>query len=533
MRRQKPVIVIALDGAEYSLLQRWCREGYLPTISSLIDNGCWGILDSTASISSGTVWPTTNTGLSPHKQGVFYGHKEFVSGTYTIKRKYANEVNGIYFWNWLSRAGKKVAIFDIPYTYPQPEFDATQIIAWGSFAPEWNTSSQPGDLIDKIISYFGAHPFSRWYERKLQTIPDYESFYSKLVFGVERRCEISEYLLAEQSWDLFFLAFSEIHWAGHLLWHLIDQKHPFYDASLPNTIKSCMRKIYSAVDCAISRLMELRPGATLLIYSPEGMGPNYSGNHILPEVLKRLGMEEYSRNGVRRPAANSFVSPLLDLLKPYKRWGTGSIRRFEEILPPRIIEIFKGFVPRKTWDSWSRRILYAGNGWEKSKAFTVPGEYFGAIRINLKDREPNGLVEPGKEYDEVCQELIERLICLVNLDTGQPAIDEVLRLDNVFNTDDVKHFPDIVVKWKGDAPIKKLYSEQTGVIYGQSNEVRSGAHRPYGFLTAKGDGICKAKVLTGAKIMDLAPTILYLLRQSVPPEMDGRVLIDMFDEKSQ
>ena len=161
----------------------------------------------------------------------------------------------------------------------------------------------------------------------------------------------------------------------------------------------------------------------------------------------------------------------------------------------------------------------------------IPGEYSGAIRINLMDREPNGLVEPGKEYDEVCEELIEKLICLVNVDTGQPAVDEVVRLDKVFNTNDVKHFPDILVKWKGDAPIKQLSSQQIGTIYGESNEVRSGAHRPYGFLIASGKGICKGKVLTGGNIMDLAPTVLYLLGQSIPQEMDGKVLMDMVDER--
>jgi predicted AlkP superfamily phosphohydrolase/phosphomutase len=532
LRRREPVIVIALDGAEYSLIQRWCREGYLPTISSLIDNGCWGILDSTASISSGTVWPSTNTGLSPHKHGVFYGHKEFVNGTYQIKRKYANEVNGAYFWKWLSQAGKKIAIFDIPYTYPLPELNGIQIAAWGAFSPHWKMSSWPPELMRDVVSRFGTHPLARWYERRPKTTRDYEDFCSKLLSGVEKREQVSKYLIDIEDWDLLFVAFSETHWAGHLLWHLVDERHPFYDPSLPKSIKAYVRNLYSAIDSSISRLMKFCPGATLLIYSPEGMGPNYSGNHILPEVLTRLGMDEHPLSGVQ-PADDPFIKRLINQIQPHRRWGIGAVRRLEELMPLNLIKMLKRFVPMRIWDSWTRRIVYAGNEWKNSKAFVIPGEYFGAIRINLKDREPNGLVESGKEYDEVCQELIERLTCLVHADTGQPAVDEVVRLDKVFNTNDVKHFPDILVKWTGDAPIKQLFSEEVGTIYGESNEVRSGAHRPSGFLTAKGDGICKGKVLTGAKIMDLAPTILYLLRQSVPPEMDGRVLIDMFDEKSQ
>ena len=523
------VMVIGLDGAEYSLIKKWSEEGYLPTLASLIENGCWGILDSTADVSSGTVWPSTNTGLSPHKHGVFYGHKEFVDGTYRITRKYADEVNGANFWKWLSRSGEKIAIFDIPYTYPLPELNGNQIAAWGAFSPHWKMSSWPPELMRNVVSRFGTHPLAGWYERRPKTTREYEEFCSKLLSGVEKREQVSKYLIDVENWDLLFVAFSETHWAGHLLWHLVDERHPFFDPSLPKSIKDYVRNLYSAIDSSISRLMTFCPGATVLIYSPEGMGPNYSGNHLLPEVLRRLGMDEHSLN-VLQPTDNSFVSRFINQLKPHKRWGVGAIRELEDVLPLSIVGMLKGFVPMRIWDSWTRRIVYAGNEWKKSKAFVIPGEYHGAIRINLKGREPNGLVEPGKEYDQVCQELIERLTCLVNVDTGQTAVDEVARLDEVFNTNDLKHFPDLLVKWKGDAPIKQLFSERIGTIYGESNEVRSGAHRPYGFLIASGKGICKGKVLTGANIMDLAPTILYLKGQSIPVEMDGKVLMEMFDE---
>ncbi|MGH7901455.1 MAG: alkaline phosphatase family protein, partial [Thermodesulfobacteriota bacterium] len=368
---KNPVIVIGLDGAEYTLIQKWSHEGYLPTIASLIDNGCWGILDSTADICSGTVWPSTNTGLSPYKHGVFYGHKEFVNATYQITRKYADEVNGAYFWKWLSQAGKRIAIFDIPHTYPFMGLNGIQIVAWGAFSRSWKISSWPPELIKDIVSRFGSHPLASWYEKRLEDINEHQKFYDKLISGIEKRVLISAYLLDQEPWDIFLMSFSETHWAGHLLWHLVDEKHPFYNPQFPDSIKNSVRDLYSSIDSSISNIIDAYPNATILIFSPEGMGSNYSGNHILPEVLRRLGMEEYFPNGVQS-GENSFITRFVNQVKPYKRWGSNAIRRLEEILPLNIIEMLKKFVPSRTWDSWTRRILYAGNGWERSKAFMIP-----------------------------------------------------------------------------------------------------------------------------------------------------------------
>jgi len=73
-------------------------------------------------------------------------------------------------------------------------------------------------------------------------------------------------------------------------------------------------------------------------------------------------------------------------------------------------------------------LLYAGNNWRWSRAFCIPNDYTGAIRINLKGREPNGIVEPGREYDDLCDELVSEIDNLVNPDTGKRMVSEVLRI---------------------------------------------------------------------------------------------------------
>lgn len=61
----------------------------------------------------------------------------------------------------------------------------------------------------------------------------------------------------------------------------------------------------------------------------------------------------------------------------------------------------------------------------------------------------------------------------------------------------------------------------------------SGTHSgaPDGFILAVGDGIKTGAVVTGASILDVTPTVLYLMGLPVARDMEGRVLTEMVDEE--
>ncbi len=58
----------------------------------------------------------------------------------------------------------------------------------------------------------------------------------------------------------------------------------------------------------------------------------------------------------------------------------------------------------------------------------------------------------------------------------------------------------------------------------------SGFHRMDGILLVRGEHIKKGARIDVANIMDVAPTILYLMGCEVPKDMDGRVLTELFTE---
>jgi predicted AlkP superfamily phosphohydrolase/phosphomutase len=170
--------------------------------------------------------------------------------------------------------------------------------------------------------------------------------------------------------------------------------------------------------------------------------------------------------------------------------------------------------------------------WETTRAFNLFSDTQGWVRINLKGREALGIVKPGAEYDGLCQQIGEGLKTFVDADTGEPIVKDVFRPHQVYEGEQLADLPDMVVRW-AESPAsmhRAVSSPKFGVIPwptpGRNPEGRSGNHRPQGMFIAVGPGI-NAGILPKAHILDLAPTVLSLLDQPIPVEMEGRPL-DLF-----
>jgi predicted AlkP superfamily phosphohydrolase/phosphomutase len=310
----------------------------------------------------------------------------------------------------------------------------------------------------------------------------------------------------------------------HLLWQAFDKEHPAHNPEIVKKIENIFLKVFTAIDDWIAKFIQINPEADVLVFSGSGMGPNYSGWHLLPEVLKKLGMTSVSNgNGSEKSGFKKFL--------PSKKWGAYRIRKVEDTLSLNVIETLRRIIPRRIWDYSTRAILFAASDWKTSKAFSLPNDNSGAIRINLKGREPNGIVEPGEEYDELCNFLTNELLQLINIDSKTNAVEEVIRVDKIFKGDNLHDLPDLIVKWKVDKPVRGFQSPSVGTIYGENPERRSGGHRSISFFTGSGPDFSEGKILDHINLLDIPPTILHLLGVDVPQDYDGNVIHDMFKNK--
>jgi predicted AlkP superfamily phosphohydrolase/phosphomutase len=506
------IVVIGLDAADPDLVEGWAREGHLPVIASLLETGAWGRLSSRAEISTGPAWPSFFSGTQPGSQGRFFT-RQLKSGTYRLETKSAREIDATPFWVHAGRTGRTVAIVDVPKTYPRSDVNGVQIMGWGVHVPAWERSSSPPTLVKTLVQRFGTHPIPCCDEVRLKSADDHAAFRDGLTEGVKRKAAISEHVLGLEDWDLFVTVFKELHCAGHHLWHVMDPDHPGHGAELAEKLGNPVLDVYRAVDEAVGRLVEAAGAATVMLFSPHGMGPSYGGAHLLPDVLRRLGLAgsgaDDGKGGSQRR------SSLPDKL--VERTPVGLIRLVRRIVPPPV------------WDELACRLLASGKEWRRSRAFCVPGDHAGAIRVNLAGREPEGVVETGSQYDALCDELEREIRALVNPETGKSAVRDVTRPHRIYHGKHLADFPDLTVWWSGDAPIRALTSPRIGKVEGTATSRRTGEHWPEGFVLAHGSGIARGATVTAeeASGMDVAPTILELLGVPVPAEMEGRVLREL------
>ncbi len=139
-----------------------------------------------------------------------------------------------------------------------------------------------------------------------------------------------------------------------------------------------------------------------------------------------------------------------------------------------------------------------------------------------------GIVRPGKEFEEVRESIIQELKRLVDGETGEPLIDEIYRKEDLYSGPHLREAPDIVF-----LP-RNLETAAFGEYEFASHRVLdpswgvSGSHRMDGLLMMKGQRIRRGAGIEVAAIIDLAPSILYLLGLPIPDGTDGKVLESAF-----
>jgi predicted AlkP superfamily phosphohydrolase/phosphomutase len=516
------LLIIGLDSADYFLINKWISEGHLPVISSLIKNGSFGKLDSSADIGSGTVWPTMFTGTSPAKHNSI-GSRRMISGTYKIIRLgKENLLKRKPFWLYLK--DKKTALIDIPRFGPS-KVNGIHLVAWGAHSPGWIPSSYPKKFLKEVKLKFGKYPAPDCDEFIPKGIDQLKQFFNELVSGIQKKGELTRYYLKMNNWDLFISVFAETHCVGHNFFHLMNENNPLFERELADQLGDSVFKVYSLIDKEIGKIIESNGNSTSMLISPEGMGPNFTGSHLLPEILRRLGMSERNINK-NEHHDNSYNISGLRKYMPSVLWGPHAVRNLKSKLPEsfiKSIEYGKKIIPKETWHNMKCYLMNLGNDWQYSRAFCFPSDFNGAIRINLKGREPNGLVNP-EEYESVCKSIADDLSELINAETGNKAVSEVLYVHKLHDGEFLDQLPDLVLKWSGNEPIRKVFSPKIGTVSGENFHERSGAHRPYGFFIASGEQIAKDKKVDNGSIMDIPPTIFKILGEQIPEDFDGKVL---------
>jgi predicted AlkP superfamily phosphohydrolase/phosphomutase len=517
------VLIIGLDAATFDLIEPWAAQGYLPNLAKLMAEGARSRLASTLQPTTAPAWVTFMTGMNQGKHGLY----DFVRrrpDSYSLDVTNSSHVAAPLMFETLSRLGRRVIAINIPYTYPPRPVNG--IMIGGPFAPAVTRELvYPPEMFDTLKQiapdYF--------------VIPDYDAhapdpmgnFAAKLRREVELREQVSLALIDREAWDMFAVVVMATDEVQHTFWQCMEAE----DDSPLAKYRHVIRDIYQRCDEAVGRLIEAaRRGGRdvdVIVLSDHGAG-RFEWMINLNQWLADQGLMQFKT----------------DRTSPIQRLRSGVVQTAAQVyrhyVPARTRTAIRNRLGAKRFsqvqEEFQSALVTSTIDWAQTRAYSLGAG--GNIYINLQGREPAGLVTP-EEYETVRQQIIDGFADLRNPETGEPTVKRAYRREELYAGAQLDQAPDVIVEWTSYGYWGRgYYGSQQPVFERQrqfdfSAQPLTGSHRPDGILIVHGPHARSGVQVTGARLIDLAPTIFQLLGHTPPVEMDGRILSEMLSGVEQ
>ena len=154
----------------------------------------------------------------------------------------------------------------------------------------------------------------------------------------------------------------------------------------------------------------------------------------------------------------------------------------------------------------------------------------GQVWVNLRGREPVGSVMPGREHARVCEALQQELALWQDPHTGAPIVKQVLKKEDAYSGDYLFKAPDLVVEFRvgyAASPRATMLDFDPSAIQTIEGRDAAQARTHYARLIASGPTLVNG-LHESARLVDVMPTIMYMLGQPAPGYCDGRVISTLF-----
>ncbi len=510
MSENTKTLIIGLDGVPLSLIQNWADAGRMPNLGRLMTEGAVGNLKSTVPPTSGPSWSAFQTGKNPGKMGIYdflYRRQD----SYLFAPVNAGRRDGQTIWRLANQAGRSVGVLNMPMTYPVEDVNGFMV---SGFLTPYSARDfiHPPELLTELereVGYYRIYPTATFSEGHL------ESFLDASYQLLEMRTLTALYLMDEHPTDLTAVVYFDTDRILHQLWHFLDPHHPWrQDAQDRSDIVAAY---FQRLDESIGRLLEKVDEDTLVVVlSDHGMGSAYNFI-VLNNWLLDVGLLKLKRNPLTQFRKLLFRGgfTLRNVHKLISRLGLAQQAEYK-------VGYFAEHLIKMVFMS------FLDVDWSKSRAYSF-GRHLGSIYVNLKGREPHGIVEPGEEYERVREKIIDLTKSFVDPRDGHSLIGHVARREDLYTGPHLKEAPDLTL----------FPAQETDIFFGLSDFGSnhtvdtvyrySGMHRDHGLLIMHGRDIRPATQIDEAVIWDVAPTILYAMGLPIPRDMDGQVLQAAFE----
>ena len=453
------VFVIGLDSAPPELLFGEFIEE-LPNIKRIVERSIFGPMKSCIPAITIPAWICMATGKTPGELGL-YGFRHRKGNAYDeMWIAHSLMVKEKAVWNYIGEKGLKSVLIGIPPSYPPKPVNGWLISCF--ITPDSSVNyTYPKELKSEVERLVGDYIFDVVFRKE-----DRDAVLKEVWEMTEKRFEVIRYLM-DKDWNYFQFVEIGLDRIHHAFWKYFDKEHHLHE---PNSkYKNVIRDYYRLLDKEIGKTLKLLDEDTAIaIVSDHGikrMKGCFAINQWLIEegLLKIRNPEVLEKQGIR----------------------------FEQL------DV-----------DWSRTIAWAWGG------------YYARIFLNVKGREPNGIIPPS-EYDKVRDEVAD-VIKSIRGPNGEKWDTKVFYPENIYpvangdRPDMMVYFDDLYWRPAGtlgyDSPY--LLENDTGPD--------DAVHSEYGVFALHLPGMDESRHVE-TEIYDFAPTILKLL--GVKARLGGRSLV--------
>ncbi|MGH2697566.1 MAG: alkaline phosphatase family protein, partial [Actinomycetota bacterium] len=311
---------------------------------------------------------------------------------------------------------------------------------------------------------------------------------------LQQRYTVLEQLIELDPPDLLFTVLETPDRLQHVYYRYLDPADSLYDSEAGRVLRPRVIRCYEAMDGIVGLLDDYAGDGGAIVCSDHGFTAWESSVH---------------------------TNTLL------QQWGylklKASARLMQTAAARKAVPLAKRMLPARVAREAKNR-TFAAIDWAETRAFASPIPQQG-VYINLKGREPHGIVEPsdlqGLKKD------IKRNFEAVRAPDGGRVTDHVHLSEEVFEGDAVDGAPDLlpVMRDHRFELDDELFHRRPFTDFGH---LPRGVHHPDGIVVVRGPGVRRTGDLRGS-VMDVTPTMLYLADAAIPEGLDGSLLVGAFD----
>lgn len=478
------ILMVALDALDIGLFRKALASGRIPNLAAFTASAIEAEIRSFGDEMEGAIWPSFASGTNPGTHGHYWYSQWFAEEGRFLP---ANDPRLSFqpYWNDALEVGKRVVVFDLPYTSVIGHPLERSYNGWG-VQDEMSEEVSPPSFRKDILKRYGKS-LTRKDTLLVRTAEDRLRLARRSKASARQRSQILVDLAARRDWDLLIFGYGEFHRAGH---HLAAPEQ----LSSTVTTEQAMMALLRPIDEAWPRIVAAAgEDCDVIVFGLHGMRPLVADGSTTRQLLDHMAGKTSQPPGPP------------DLL-----------RRLRNLVPQRVHERIWLSLPSDV------RINRVANGWlQKLDLEHDPILMLEAIsyRLNIAGREPRGIVQPSEAH--AVAETFWRETQRYKTPDGRPAFGPLIWTEDRFPGPRSHRLPDFSIPYAQGVEVVHTLVRDDGLVIRSSNaDMRNGFHTNTGFCFLRPAGTVALKQ-DAFEVPDFAPTILERLGVTPPGHLEG------------